>query len=256
MKQVRLAVSAVILLLGLFMTFLSPQAKAYSAVEYPTARGSVWQVGMLVSVNSKGVTTHSSTTNDNYIGIVSAVDETSIEVATSGTVQVLVTDEAGPVKKGSELYVSRIAGIATSEGGVTTVGVVSEEPVTWSPAQLRSSDKQTVRIGVAQVQLIDQSGGSAFASNPFLATLQKTGNGVAGHTVDMWRIITALILGVGGIILSFGLLFISSRESFFSMGRNPMASTIIMRGLWKIVMLSVIIMCICLGAAYTILRVG
>lgn len=256
MKQVRLALSTTILLLGLFTLFLSSQAKAYSAVEYPIAKGSVWQVGMLVSVNSKGVTTHSSTTNDNYIGVVSAVAEASIEVATSGTVQVLVTDEAGPVEKGHELYVSRIAGIATRESGVTTIGVVGEEPTAWSPARLHSSDKGSIQIGVAQVQLLDQSGGSTFASNPFLATLQKTGNGVAGHTVDMWRIITAFILGVGGIILSFGLLFISSRESFFSMGRNPMASTIIMRGLWKIVVLSVIIMCICLGAAYTILRVG
>ena len=67
---------------------------------------------------------------------------------------------------------------------------------------------------------------------------------------------TALLIGLGGLILAFGLLFISSRESFFSMGRNPMASKIIMGGLWKMVFLAVGIMLITLTAAYLIVRVG
>jgi len=74
--------------------------------------------------------------------------------------------------------------------------------------------------------------------------------------VDTWRIITALLIGLGGLILAFGLLFISSRESFFSMGRNPMASKIIMRGLWKMVALSVGILCITLTASYLIVRIA
>ena len=239
------------------LLFFHSLVRAYSATEYPTDK--IWQVGMLASLGSSGEVTYASLANDNYIGVAVAVGKQSVEVASSGIVTTLVTSEDSKVVPGDKVQLSDYAGIATLAVGTgKEVGVVKSSPTNWQTLPLTGSNarKASIQVAPVQVQLVDQGGESAGSSNPFLAALQQTGNGIAGKQVDMWRIVTALLIGIGGLILSFGLLFISSRESFFSMGRNPLAGTMIMKGLWKIVALSVVIMCVSLAASYLILRVG
>ena len=239
------------------LLFLVPLVRAYNATEYATDK--TWQVGMLAALGTGGDVAYASRANNDYIGVVTTVGKKSIDVASSGIVSVLVTSEDGKIKVGDKVQLSDYAGIATSAiGSSKEVGTVKSTPTNWQALPLAGDDagNTPIRVASLQVQLIEQGGGSTDSSNVFLAAIQQTGNGIAGKSVDMWRIITALLIGIGGLILSFGLLFISSRESFFSMGRNPLAGGMIMKGLWKIVALSVVIMCTSLAASYLILRVG
>lgn len=227
-------------------------AYAYTATEYTTNKD--WSVGTIVSLDDKGKLVEGSLNNVNYIGVVSAVRSGNIvEVAHDGTVPVLVSDRDGAIISGTKIGLSSVAGVATawSDSGAT-IGVAQETPKSWQNAQLNSSEM--IKITSINVQLIAE-GANSNATNIFVSSLQKTAASIAGKEVDTWKIITALLIGLGGLLLSFGLLFITSRESFFSMGRNPMAGNIIMRGLWKMVVLAVTIMCISLVSAYLIVRI-
>lgn len=236
---------------------LSSVASAYTATEYPTARE--WQLGMVAALGENSSPIPASLRTLNYVGVVTGVEEGTVEVANSGLVDVLVTDRDGSIRQGDKIGISSVAGIANIwSPGQIVVGVVKKSPSSWQTIRLAGDDKSdtTIRVASVPVQILDESSGLSESSNAFLYMLQRTGNGVAGKPIDLWRIITALLIGLGGLIMSFGLLFISSRESFFSMGRNPMAGKMIMHGLWKMIGLSVLIMCATLGVSYSILRLG
>ncbi|MBN9398317.1 hypothetical protein BGO18_00945 [Candidatus Saccharibacteria bacterium 47-87] len=251
-KQGTVFLSAAI---GAFLVVLAaPVAYAYTATEYPTTTS--WTVGTVVAVNGDGSPVAASTQAANYIGVVANPSTgKTVEVAGTGTVSVVVTDKDGAVESGTRLGLSSVAGVASAWTNGTVIGVAQEAPKEWKQATLDSS--ASIKLASVRVQLLSDGASSGSSPiNQFFAALEKTASGVAGKPVDTWRIITALLIGLGGLILAFGLLFISSRESFFSMGRNPMASKIIMRGLWKMVALSVGILCITLTASYLIVRIA
>lgn len=247
------AVGKAIILSGFFAFMFAANTAAYTGVEYDTSAS--WIPGTVVSVDGKGTLVPASTNSTDYVGVVAkASDGTSVEVADSGVVSVLVTDNGGAITSGSRLGISSVSGIASLWANGSVIGVAQETPTSWQNAA--STNSEQIKVAAIKVQLlIDGASGGSSPVNEFFAALEKTASGVAGKPVDTWRIITALLIGLGGLILAFGLLFISSRESFFSMGRNPMASKVIMRGLWKVVALSVGILCVTLTAAYLIVRI-
>ena len=236
---------------------LSSVASAYTATEYSTTRE--WQLGMLAALSENSTPIPASLRTLNYVGVVTGVEEGKVEIADSGLVDVLVTDRDGAIGLGDKIGISSVAGIANMwSPGQVVVGIVKKAPSSWQTIEIESDDSgnNTIRVASVPVQIVDEGSGLAESSNAFLYMLQRTGNGVAGKPIDLWRIITALLIGLGGLIMSFGLLFISSRESFFSMGRNPMAGKLIMHGLWKMIGLSVLVMCGTLTVSYLILRLG
>lgn len=86
--------------------------------------------------------------------------------------------------------------------------------------------------------------------------IKQAADSIAGTSVSLWQVISSLIVGLGSLILAFGLLFSTGRESFLSLGRNPMASTVILRGMWRIVAVSVVIMLLGITISYLILKLG
>lgn len=249
--------STAIALSSAICLLLSATTSAYTASEYPTTRE--WQRGMLAALSEDSAPVPASLRTLNYVGVVTAVEEGKVEIADSGLVDVLVTDRDGVIGLGDKVGVSSVAGIANMwSPGQVVVGIVKDTPSSWQTIEVESDDKNksSIRVATVAVQILDEGSGLAESSNAFLYMLQRTGNGVAGKPIDLWRIITALLIGLGGLIMSFGLLFISSRESFFSMGRNPMAGKMIMHGLWKMIGLSVLVMCGTLAVSYLILRLG
>lgn len=230
-------------------------AQAYTATEYPTTE--TWSVGMLVALDTTGKVTGASNSTTNYLGVVTDQSKGKVVVADTGIVSVLVSDQDGPVVAGARLSVSDIVGTATLwHSGDMLVGVAKETPKNWQEVKAKNDASQTIRIANISVQLTKDSKSVASATGSFTNAIAQTANNIAGHQVDTWRIVTGLFIGLGGLILSFGLLFVSSRESFFSLGRNPMASTAIMKGLWKMAIVCVASMCFSLAAAYLIVRVG
>lgn len=229
-------------------------AFGYTGIERTT--DSPWKAGMVVAVEANDKVTPASIEKNNYIGVVAAdTAGKSVEIANSGTVPILVTDADGTVAAGTKLGLSTISGVASTWSNGTAIAVAQDTPTQWEKATI--STGKEVRVARVNAQLLTDgasTGGSPVSM--FVASLEKTAGGIAGKPVDTWRVVTALLIAIGGLVLAFGLLFISSRESFFSLGRNPMASTVIMKGLWKVAALSIGILCVTLFGAYLIVRIG
>lgn len=231
-------------------------AHGYVAAEYET--NETFPSGAVVAIGNNGEVVRASSGAKNYLGVVTGQVDSQVEVASSGIVSLLVTDEHGSIKKGDKVGISDLAGIAAKwQPGRVLVGITKGSFENWKEIESRTAagETRTVRVASIEVQLMNDASGST-QPNPYIATVQAVAEGITGRSVDVWRALTAMFIGLGGLILSFGLLFISSRESFFAIGRNPIASRMIVRSLWKMVAISVAVMCTSLAVAYMIVRAG
>lgn len=238
------------------LLFSSAIAQGYTAAEYSTDEA--LPIGTVVALGDKGRVVRASTASKNYAGVVTGQVGSVVDVADSGLVPVLVSDDGNVIQSGDRLGISDIAGVATKwQPGRAIIGIAKGPFLNWKEVKSRTStgETRTVRIASIETQLLSNDG-AATQANSYMTTVQVIAEGIVGRPVDMWRAMTALFIGLGGLVLSFGLLFISSRESFFSIGRNPIASKVIIRSLWKMVAISLAVMGISLGVAYMIVRVG
>lgn len=245
-----------VLLATATLLFSGAVAQSYTAAEYSTDE--TLPIGTVVALGDKGRVVRASTASKNYVGVVTGQAGSVVDVADSGLVPVLVSDDGNVIQSGDRLGVSDIAGVATKwQPGRAIIGIAKGPFLNWEKVESRTStgDMRTVRIASIETQLLSNDG-SATQANSYMTTVQVIAEGIAGRPVDMWRAMAALFIGLGGLILSFGLLFISSRESFFSIGRNPIASKVIIRSLWKMVAIALAVMGLSLGVAYMIVRVG
>lgn len=244
------------LLLAIAAPFvISQSVAAYVASEYRTDADLA--VGSLVALDVDGSLVSASSEVSDYIGVVAAKSGGSLEVATSGTVSMLVSDIDGDIEVDSQLSLSSIAGVATKSTGTgSPIGIVVASPSGWSSHSAEGDVDTTVNVGTAAVKLVHRPSAISANSDSQPNLLQRIASSVAGREVDTWRAIVAATIGLSGIALAFVLLISSSRSSFMSLGRNPMAGGAIMGGLWKVAAVAVGIMLVSLTAAYLIVRLA
>ena len=236
-------------------------ARAYMATQYATDTD--FSLGTVIAFDSDGKPVTALFNTFNYVGVVSGKGQGTIDVANSGTVNVLVSDADGSVVAGSHIGLSIYAGIGTLWQTdrkmigivVKTIDATSSD---WHPVKIKdkSGAERTIRIAQVPVQLIQDTGTGSSAGGGLVGSIQQVANNLVGHSVAIWQVIASLITGLGSLILAFGLLFSSGRESFLSLGRNPLASKVILRGMWRIVAVSITIMVLGLAITYLILRLG
>lgn len=255
----RLSVGVGLSLIAIFLLY-SQTARAYIATEYDTTANA--PVGTLVSFDSQGKLVRSSLLTSTYVGVVTAVEDHKVAVASVGTAQVFVSDVAGPIHNGTRIGTSDIAGVATVwRQGQQLVGVVAASDGSswnWQTVVMKAADgtPRTTRVALARVELIQNTNSAQSGADTFMSTLQKVADIIAGRSVALWRIIAALIVGLAGILVAFGLLLSASRGSFMALGRNPLAGTMILRGMWRVVVVSIVVIFAGVGIAYLLLRVG
>lgn len=181
-------------------------------------------------------------------------------VATVGQYEVLVSNENGKIKQGDYLSGSSLAGIAMKaddkspvilgravgnfEGGGDSIG--------RSPTQ----DGRTIEFGRIQ-------GDIGVGKNPLLkeptkdkviGPLQNIASTVADKNVNPARVYLAFIL----IILTSGvvavMLFSAVRNAIISLGRNPLSKNTILKGLFQVLLLSMIIFITGLFGVYLLVK--
>ena len=236
-------------------------ALAYVATEYDTTTDI--PIGTLVSFDSQGKVMRSSPVSTTYIGVVTAVNGGKIAVANSGTVRVFVSDITGPIQNGTRIGTSDLAGVATAwrEGHQlvgTVVAPIDGSSSGWQTVATKAADgtSRTARVALATVELTQSTNSAQSGTDTFGSALQKVADIIAGRSVALWRIITALIVGLAGILVAFGLLLSAGRGSFMALGRNPLAGTVILRGMWRVVVVSIGVILAGIVLAYLLLRVG
>ena len=162
-----------------------------------------------------------------------------VQVATDGTVNVLVSNVNGNIKVGQEVAVSpfngigmqastgdKVIGTALTSFNGSTLGSTTE--------QVRDSSGSNHQIVVGYIRL-SIGIGAANASSSYLQTLQQFIGGITGHYISIARVIISLAIAFAAIISIVTLIYAAVYGSIISIGRNPLAKYAVFRTLTSII---------------------
>jgi hypothetical protein len=184
-------------------------------------------------------------------------------VATSGTYDVLVSTEGGPIKTGDFVTLSAINGVAMksspdqsivfgraveSFSGKAGLGNVTLKDTTGQVTQ-------TVSLGIISVTInIQRNPDKKSTKVNVPRPLQRIGQAIAEKPVSPVRIYLSVAVTVLCIIIAITVLYSGIRNSIISIGRNPLSKKTIFRGLVEIILTSFLILIIGLFTVYLLLK--
>ena len=180
-------------------------------------------------------------------------------VAASGTYQVLVTNENGPIKQGDFLSISSLAGIAmkADQSQQYVVGRASGDFEGGGDA-LGTSDAAGKKVQFGRINVDLGVTRNPLAKNPekdkIPDAIQRLSNSIADKPVSNVRIFIGLAILVVASIISGVMLYSGTRSSLISIGRNPLSKGTIFKGLVQVVLMSLIIFITGLFGVYLILK--
>lgn len=268
MYTVKIACTIVLMTLCLWAA-PSAQAQGGNAISQGFKVETAVTDGILVSIDPEASDTVQVATTESASRLIGVIATNALvtlsegtqqaQVVISGTAWTRVSDINGPVKTGDHITISPINGIgmkATSEGqivGIAQSGLDSQTSQTQQVTD-RSGQSHQVHIGYVPVQI-----GTAYYTAPSSGVLppfvQNLLNAIAGKPVGLMRAIIVLVLVlVGGISIAV-IIYASARSSIASIGRNPLASKAIFRGLAQVGIYALSILGFTLLLAYLILTV-
>lgn len=192
----------------------------------------------------------------------SGAGDGQVQVATSGSVQALVTTAGGDIKVGDYIAISQIAGVGQKAGSDSTrvVGTAGADfNGTGDGVTRRSIDsggqKREVAIGqipvIVSVSTYTATDGKQDYVIP--AWLQNLSNTLAGKTVSPIRIIIAGLILIVAVISISVLLYSAVRNSIISIGRNPLSKGGVLQGMLTIGAVAIIILIIAAVAMYVVI---
>lgn len=180
-----------------------------------------------------------------------------VQIATSGGVDVIVSDLGGTIKSGDSITASPLSGVgmkATESGRVVGVarGEFTAKQATKTTT-LKSNDgtTRTFSIGTVPVDIQVTYFAAPSAKTIIPAFLQKFTNTIAGKEVSVFRVVLGMLIAVASVFVVTILLFVGVRSSMTSIGRNPLAQSDIYRGLLQVLLTGVGI----LGLSFTLVYI-
>lgn len=187
-------------------------------------------------------------------------EQSNVQVVTSGVTKMLVTDTNDTIRSGDYITASNVEGIGMradddhgkviararkdfAEADTRTVEVEEEEPRT---------------VSVARIPVAIQIGGNPEAKvtdSPLPGFLQGTANMLAGQPVSPARIVISLVIVAGGLVGSMVLLYGAVSSTIISIGRNPLSNKSIYAGLFRMVLIALMIVLISLVLGYGVITI-
>lgn len=204
-------------------------------------------VGSIVSLENDTTDTvvpASSENVNNLLGVVVNGDssllsvsngtDTQVQVTTSGTVPVLVSDINGQVKRGDHITASPITGIGMkATANVRIIGIAQGELKATEKQTIKSKDGQEQKVVVGQIPLLVNV--AYFFQEPektiVPTALQNVANALAGREVSTLPILMSAGIFLLTLIAVVSILYSMIRNSIISVGRNPMSQSAVYRDL-------------------------
>jgi hypothetical protein len=222
------------------------QVEALTMNDIPTMQG------VVVAANTAAISLSggSSTSNQVY-------------VATSGTYNVLVSTENGPINVGDYISISSLNGIGmkTEDSEATVVGkalaAFSGKAGIISTATIKKTGGGTalVDIGLIPVDITIVSNPTAkHGIGDLPGFLEVASSSIANKPVSAPKVYLSLLILLLSMIISGSLLYSGVKNSIVSIGRNPLARSYIIRGLLQVVLFGIIIFVLGIFAVYLLLR--
>lgn len=268
---------ALLMIITAFFVLIGANAFAASQlVAQGYAGSSTLQPGMIVQLGSKGANTVSVLSLNNIskmLGVVISASDSALTISQSTSSQevyvsntgehnVLVTTQNGSISTGDYITISSISGLGMKADSNERVILGqaagsfdgTHNVLSSSVLKTSSGQKKTVSIGMIPVDI-------NIASNPlakngvkgvptFLSNLTKF---ATNKSVSASRIYLGMLCVVAGLIIATSIIYSGIKNGFISIGRNPLAKKVIAVNILKVVLISLSIFAISLGAAYIII---
>ena len=233
-----------------------------------TADGKI-PLGSMVSLkggNADEVVAASSSNVDGLLGVVISDDNSllavtnngknQVQVATSGTAQVLVSDINGPVARGDHITASPIAGVGMKATGNVRIIGVSQGDVSGAGKETykdSSGQEKSVMIGQAPV-LINVAYYFKEPDKTLIpSAIQNLANALAGKQVNALPILISAGIFIVMLIVVAIIIYSMIHSSIISVGRNPMSQASVYRSVIQLSALIVVILGASVSAIYLVL---
>lgn len=262
------------LVLGLLLAAAIPTvASATTTISQGYLSSQNLALGSIVSLeknSSDNVNAANAGSANNMLGIVidggnsllSLADGSAnqIQVATSGVVQVLVSDINGDINAGDQITASPIDGVGMKATTNTeVVGTAQDKLNSGSSGSSKetytdkSGHKHTINIGEVPV-LVNVSYYYKQPDKTLIpSALQNIANAFAGKTVSTLPILLAVAVFIVTLVVVSSIVYSMIHSSIISVGRNPMSQSAIYRDMVQLSALVVAILAVAVVAIYLIL---
>lgn len=260
--------------LALFVMGLSPVGAASANISHSFGSSVTITTGSLVSLDplhSNFVTQANTDNGLQLLGVVVnskdsllAVDSTgttgTIQVATSGTVNVLVSDVNGDINVGDQVSVSPFNGVGMKAiEGDQVIGLAQTafntkstnrtlENVTDKSGKATQVNVGYVTLGIAIGNVPSNSGGIK------LNTVQQIVKSLTGHVVSTFRATLAMVVTVSASVALIVLIYASIYGGIISIGRNPLAKFAVFRSLMSVLGMAGLTALVASMTVYLLLR--
>jgi hypothetical protein len=259
-------------LVGLILSLLAAQvAAAVTTISQGYSADKSVAIGSIVALENN-TTDHVVAANrknvDSLFGVIindgsslislSSGANKQVQVATSGTVPVLVSDINGPIKQGDQITASPIDGVGMKANSNTkVVGIAQGDPVfsDGSEQTYKDSAGQQHKTKLGQVPV--EISVSYYFKEPdhsvIPAAFQNIANSIAGKPVNPLPIIIGAAIFIITLIVVASIIYSMIRSSIISVGRNPLSQSAVYRDVIQLSALVLGILAVGLVAIYLVL---
>lgn len=257
-------------MVSLFITTIIPfSAHALTALSQGYTTDNPLSIGSLVSLK-KGSNDSIEPTllnnSDSMIGVVVnpsgsllsvSNSANQAQVATTGVVDMIVSDINGDINQGDQITASPIKGVGMKATTNTKVIGIAQGKPTYGDKKQEYTAEGGVKefFSLGQVPLVISV--SYYTKSPektvIPAAIQSVANAVAGRKVSTLPILVSSAIFLIMLIAVVSVIYSMIRSSIISIGRNPMAQSAVFRDVIQLSALVVIIMGVSLIAIYFIL---
>ena len=184
--------------------------------------------------------------------------DNQVQVATSGTLQVLVSSINGPISRGDHITASPISGVGMkATGNVRIVGIAQGDLAITTGSQQSYTDKDGHKQSVALGEVPVLVNVSYYFREPdktiIPSALQSVANALAGKPVSTLPIVISAAIFLVTLIVVASIAFSMIRSSIISVGRNPMSQSAVYRDVIQLSALVIGILAVSVIAMYLVL---
>ena len=244
-----------------FVTMSYVSAAALISQSYSTTDDlALASIVSLKNNSSDEVVAASHINSDNLLGVVVSANSSSlsltnnlanqVQVATSGTLGVLVSDINGVINRGDYITASPIKGVgmkATDNARIVGISQGSIEGGSKQTIKNDSGKDQTVMVGQVPVLVNVSSYFKQPDKTLIPSAVQNIANAFAGRSVSALPIIISAGIFVITLLVVVIIIYAMIRNAIISVGRNPLSQSAVYR---NVIQMSGLVLAI-LAAAFT-----
>lgn len=196
--------------------------------------------------------------NDSLLAIDPSTGQ--VQVATSGTANVLVSTLDGSIKVGDQVSVSPFNGIGMRAlPGSHVIGLAQTAFNANTPGsttqQVTDKSGKSSQIFIGYVRLgISIGTASAPGGDSQLNGLQKLAQSLTGRTVSTARVVVSLVVALVAFLALVTLIYASIYGGIISIGRNPLAKYAIFRSVASVLGMVVLVAIVASTTIFFLLR--